>query len=269
MTANQRFEVRFWGVRGGIACPGPDTVRYGGNTACVEMRLGEHILIFDGGTGIRRLGHALDKHAPVVADIFFSHMIFERICGIPFFTAGYNPKNSFGIWAGHLPSDTGVRDVLTGLMADPIFPVPLDIMAAKLEFKEFSAGDTLEPAPDVRVRSALLNHPLPVIGYRIEWCGKSVCYVSDLIAGEGGDQGAARGLIEGADLAILNTADNAPGAADWRDGMKLCEVANAKTYVLFHHPPANDDGTMDRIASEAEALRPGTVVAREGMVLNP
>lgn len=152
-------------------------------------------------------------------------------------------------------------------MSDPIFPVPLDIMAARLEFKDFRAGQTLQPAPEVRVRSAVLNHSVPVTGYRVEWGGKSVCYVSDLIAGPGGDEGAACELIEGADFAIFNTADNAPGAADWRDGVRLCNGAKEKTYVLFHHHPEHDDAAMDRIASEADALRPGTVVACEGMVL--
>lgn len=269
MAESGKFEVRFWGVRGGIPCPGPSTARYGGNTPCIEVRLGRHTLILDAGTGIHLLGQALDERSPVAADIFFSHTTLERIGGIPFFTAAYNPKNTFRIWAGHLSTRPGVQEILAGLMAEPVFPVPIGIMGARLEFNDFGAGETLEPAPGVRLRSAALNRSLPVIGYRIEWNGKSVGYVSDLIAGPEGDEAAALALLEDADLAIFNTAENAPGAADWRCGARLCDLAGAKTYVVFHHSPDHDDAAMDKIAAEAQALRPGTVIAREGMTLAP
>ncbi len=267
MAEKDSFEVCFWGVRGGIACPGPDTVRYGGNTACVEVRVGRHTLIFDGGTGIRKLGHALDARAPVDADVLFSRTNLERIGGIPFFTAAYNPINQFRVWAGHLEPHKSVHDVLSGLMTEPVFPVPIGIMGARIEFNDFRAGETLEPAPGVRVRSALLNPSLPLAGYRIEWDGRSLAYVADLIVDQDGDEAAVRGLLADADVAILDLAENVPGAGDWRDGARLCDAAGVKTYVVFHHHPDNDDAAMDRIAAEAEALRPGTVVAREGMTL--
>lgn len=269
MAAGERFEVCFWGVRGGIACPGPDTARYGGNTPCVELRLGDHTLIFDAGTGLRRLGQALNQRAPISADLMFSHTNFERVSGIPFFSAAYNPKNSFRIWAGHLPPENGVRSILAQLMTDPVFPVPIDIMGAALEYKDFRAGETLEPKPGLTVRSAALNRTVPVTGYRVGWNGKSVCYVSDLIAGPDGDESAVRTLIGNADLVIFNSAENAPGVADWRDGARLCDAAGARTYVVFHHHPDNDDRAMDAIAAEARSIRPGTVVAREGLVLEP
>ena len=254
-------------MRGGIACPGPDTARYGGNTACVEVRAGGRTLIFDAGTGIRALGHELDGCAPVSADIFFSRTSLERIGGIPFFTAAYNPANSFRVWAGHLAPHEGVRDVLSDLMADPVFPVPIGILGARIEFNDFRAGETIELAPGVRVISALLNPSQPLAGYRIECGDKSVGYVSDLIVGTNEDEAAALALIAGADVAILNTAVNASGEADWRDGARLCDAAGAKTYVIFHHHPDNDDAAMDAISAEAEEFRPGTVVAREGMTL--
>ena len=262
------FEVRFWGVRGGIPCPGPGTTRYGGNTPCVEMRAGDETLIFDAGTGIRPLGHTLDREAPVTADIFFSHTSFERIGGMPFFTAGYNPKNSFRLWAGHLPPGESIREVLTGLMTDPVFPVPIDVMGAKLEFRDFRAGETLEPTAGVRVRSAALNRSVPVTGYRVEWGGKSVCYVSNLMPAPDGDEAAVLALLGGADVAILNTVGDGADAA-WRHGARLCDAAGVKTYVVFHHAPESDDKAMDALAAEAEALRPGTIVAREGMALTP
>ena len=267
LAADDRFKVRFWGVRGGIACPGPATVRYGGNTACVQMQCGGTMLIFDAGTGIRPLGAALVKQSPVSAEIFFSRTSFERICGIPFFAAGYHPKNSFRFWGDHLPDGEGVRDALASLMSDPVFPVPIEIMGATLEFHDFDAGESLRPASDITVHTAELNRSIPVTGYRIEWNGKSVAYASDLIPGAGGDEATTLALLDGADMAILNTARHTANGAGWRDGLRLCDAAGAGTCVLYHHNPDRDDDALDAIAAEAEATRPGTVVAREGMTL--
>jgi phosphoribosyl 1,2-cyclic phosphodiesterase len=267
LAASGSLTVKFWGVRGGIACPGPETVRYGGNTACIEMRCGDNVLIFDAGTGIRALGGALIQQSPVSADIFFSRTGFERICGIPFFAAGYHPANAFRFWGDHLPEGKGVRDALSSLMSDPVFPVPISIMGANLEFRDFDAGEVLEPSDDVKVRTVELNRDTAVTGYRIEWGGKSIAYVSDLVPGAGGDETAALEVLDGADMAILNTARHAGDCGDWRDGLRLCDTASAGVCVLFHHDPDDDDDALDRIAEEAQATRPGTIVAQEGSAL--
>ncbi len=267
MAASGSLTVKFWGVRGGIACPSPGTVRYGGNTACIEMRCGDNVLIFDAGTGIRALGGALIQQSPVSADIFFSRTGFERICGIPFFAAGYHPANAFRFWGDHLPAGKGVRDALSSLMSGPVFPVPISIMGANLEFRDFDAGEVLEPSDDVKVRTVELNRDTAVTGYRIEWGGKSIAYVSDLMPGAGGDEPAALEVLDGADMAILNTARHAGDCGDWRDGLRLCDTASVGVCVLFHHDPDDDDDALDRIAEEAQATRPGTIVAQEGSTL--
>lgn len=261
------IEVRFWGVRGSIPCPGPDTVVYGGNTPCLEVRVGDAILVFDAGTGIRELGNALNAQAPVAVEVFFTHTTFERISGIPFFTAAYNPANRCRFWAGGPSRSGGIYATLTGLMVDPVFPVPIDVMGATLDFADFQPGDTLEPAPGVRLRTATLNDGMTVIGYRVEAGTSRLAYVSDLIAGPGGDRAAALDLLAGADIAIVNTADHAPGRADWRNAARLCIDAGVGTCVLFHHLPECDDAALDARAHEAERLCPGTIVAREGLVL--
>src|ERR1051326_7633728 len=96
------FSVRFWGVRGSIACSGPRTARYGGNTSSLEVRCGERLLMFDAGTGIRYLGNTLEGGKPIDADIFFTHTHFDHVCGVPFFRPFFSPKNRFRLWAGHL-----------------------------------------------------------------------------------------------------------------------------------------------------------------------
>ena len=259
--------VQFWGVRGGIACPGRETVRYGGNTACLQITCGDHKMIFDAGTGIRSLGADLIKQSPVSADIFFSRTSFERICGVPFFAAGYHPANRFRFWGDHLQEDESVRDALVKLMSDPVFPVPIDIMGATLEFSDFKTGETLHPADDITITTVALNKSIRVTGYRVNWRGKSVAYASDLIHGEEGDEAATLQLLDGADMAILNTARHAGEGANWRNSMQLCDDAGVTTCVLYHHNPDRNDSDMDAIADEAETTRPGTIVAREGMVL--
>ncbi len=267
LVEKDSLQVQFWGVRGGITCPGRETVRYGGNTACFHITCGDHKLIFDGGTGIRPLGAEMIKQSPVSADIFFSRTSFERISGIPFFAAGYHPANSFRFWGDHQTEDEGVRDALTKLMSDPVFPVPIDIMGATLDFNDFKTGETLHPSDDIAITTVALNKSIMVTGYRVDWRGKSVAYASDLIHGEDGDEAATLELLDGADMAILNTARHAGHGATWRDSMALCDVAGMKTCVLYHHNPDRDDDSMDAVAAEAEASRPGTIVAREGMVL--
>lgn len=229
---------------------------------------GDHKMIFDAGTGIRLLGAEMIKQSPISADIFFSRTSFERICGIPFFAAGYHPDNAFRFWGDHRSKDEGVRDALAQLMSDPVFPVPIDIMSANLVFTDFDTGETLHPADGITITTVALNKSIPVTGYRIDWQGRSVAYASDLIHGEEGDEAAALKLLDGVDMAIINTARHAGHGATWLDGMALCDTANVKTCVLYHHNPDNNDDDMDAITAEAEARRPGTIVAREGMVLS-
>ena len=134
LVNKQEFWVKFWGVRGSIACPGPSTVRYGGNTSCLEMRCGEKRLIFDAGTGLRVLDDALRLEVPVEADLFLTHTHFDHICGFPFFSTAFDPRNTYRMWAGHLKPERGLRDLLCTLMSDPVFPVPVEIMKADMSF---------------------------------------------------------------------------------------------------------------------------------------
>ena len=271
------FLVRFWGVRGSIACPGPETVRYGGNTACVEMRCGGHILIFDAGTGLRPLGLALMAEAPLDADLFLSHTHLDHIVGLPFFQPLFCPENRIRLWSGHLAPEHGLRDVICKMMTAPLFPVPVELLEAAAGYNDFACGATLTPKPGVVLRTAALNHPDCACGYRVEYKGKSVCYVTDTEHRAGGLDETILGLIAGADLVIYDstyTDEEYPafagwGHSTWQEGVRLCDAAGVGTLVLFHHDPTHDDAVMDEIAAAAEAARPGTLVAREGCVLTP
>lgn len=278
MTNHDDFWVRFWGVRGTVPCPGPDTVRYGGNTSCIEVMCGGERLIFDAGTGIRALGSSLAGQSGLNAHIFLTHTHIDHINGFPFFRPAYNPNNCFEIWTGHLSSrEGGLQKVLSSIMSGPIFPVPIDIMHACIAFNDFEAGDQLEPLPGITLKTAALNHPQGATGYRIDYGDKSICYVTDTEHREGVLDDNILTLIDGADLFIYDSTYTDEeyvrfrtwGHSTWREGLKLCEAANAKTFVAFHHDPDHDDIFMDGIATQLERARPGAIVAKEGMVLRP
>ncbi len=277
MAENSDFYVRFWGVRGSIACPGPAHKRYGGNTSCLEVRCGEHVLIFDAGTGLRPFGESLCRMSEVEADIFLTHTHHDHIIGLPFFKPNFNKRNRVRYWAGHLQPEHSLHDVLCQFMSAPLFPVPPKIFAANVTFHDFYSGDILEPRPGVRIRTAPLNHPNGATGYRVEYGGKAICYVTDTEHTEGQLDRNILELIEGADIMIYDcsyTDEEFPrfktwGHSTWQEGMRLCNAASVRQLVIFHHDPAHDDNFMDLVAREAEEARPGSVVAQEGMVLHP
>ena len=109
MTEQQEFSVTFWGVRGSIACPGPETIRYGGDTSCLEVMCGTRRLIFDAGTGLRKLGNKLVRLGPGETDLFFTHTHFDHVCGLPFFVPMFVPGNTVRLWAGHLLPEHTLR----------------------------------------------------------------------------------------------------------------------------------------------------------------
>jgi phosphoribosyl 1,2-cyclic phosphodiesterase len=271
------FFVRFWGVRGSIACSGPRTARYGGNTSSLEVRCGERLLLFDAGTGIRYLGNALEADKRLEADLYFTHTHFDHVCGLPFFRPVFQPRNTIRLWAGHLADGMTLRRVMNEFMMPPLFPVPPEVFRAKIEYRDFSAGETLDAGPAVALRTAALNHPDGATGYRVEYAGRSLCYLTDTEHVPGALDANILALIAGADLVIYDSMFTDEeyeryvgwGHSTWQEGVRLCRAAGAKRLVVFHHDPEHDDDMLDGIAREVATALPGSLVAREGLVLEP
>ncbi len=269
------FEVRFRGVRGSIPCPGPATAGYGGNTACIELRCGDRLVILDAGTGLRKLGAALAGAGPLEADILLSHTHLDHVLGLPFFAPLHDARNRLAIRAGHLADRGGLRPVLARMLSPELFPVPLEGFAAALDCLDFRAGEAFALGDGIHVRTAPLDHPGGATGYRVEYGGRSVCYVGDTGHRPGAPNPDILGLIAGADIVIYDAmfteAEFARrpdwGHSTWNEGARLCGAAGADRLVLFHHDPGRDDEAMDRLAADAARCRPGTQAAREGMVL--
>ena len=278
VTSQADFLVRFWGVRGSIAAPGPATARYGGNTSSIEVRCGKCLILLDAGTGMRYLGNRLVDEAPLDADIFFTHTHFDHVCGLPFFKPFFQPQNAFRLWAGHLGGSMPLQRVMRDFMMAPLFPVPPEVFKATMEYRDFAGGDTLAPAPGVVMRTAVLNHPDGAVGYRIEYGGKSVCYVTDTEHVPGTRDRNVLALIEGADIVIYDCmytdeeyarAYVGWGHSTWQEAVRLCKPACVKKLVVFHHDPDHDDDRLDAIGREVDAALPGAVMAREGLTLRP
>jgi phosphoribosyl 1,2-cyclic phosphodiesterase len=270
------FSVRFWGVRGSIACSGPRTARYGGNTSSLEVRCGGRMLLFDGGTGLRYLGNALAKEdASLDADLFLTHTHFDHVCGLPFFRPFFEPRNRWRLWAGHLAEGMTLRRVLGEFMMSPLFPVPPQVFRARMEYREFKAGETLRPAADVAVRTATLNHPDGATGYRVDYAGRSLCYLTDTEHVPGAPDRTILDLIAGADLVIYDSMYTDAeyntyvgwGHSTWQEGVRLCRAAGAKRLAVFHHDPEHDDEMLDGVAREVEKELPGSIVASDGLLI--
>ena len=277
MTSAGDFSVRFWGVRGSIACPGPTTVEYGGNTPCVEMRCGGRVLVFDAGTGVRELGEWLARNGDSEVDMFLSHTHIDHINGFPFFCFAFDDANTLRVRAGHLEPDFTVEGVLRSFMSAPLFPVPVDIFHAEVTFEDFQGGETFDLADGITVRTAYLNHPDRAIGYRVEYGGKVICYVTDT---EHDPQAIDRGIVDlvaGADVVIYDSMFTDEefgnyrgwGHSTWQECLRVCRAAGVATPVIFHHRPGRGDAELDQIQQAAEREFPGAVVAREGLVLTP
>jgi phosphoribosyl 1,2-cyclic phosphodiesterase len=276
------MHITFWGVRGSIPTPGPNTVQIGGNTSCVEVRVGKTILIFDGGTGLRLLGRKLMNELPLDAHMFFSHVHWDHIQGFPFFEPAFVAGNVFHLYGGNNVSRT-LEETLAGQMDHPNFPVHLSTMAARMSFRDLAEGETVEIedrlAGRVQVKCARGNHPQGVFAFRVENGGKAMVYATDTEHYEGRVDENLVDLARGVDALIYDsqytpeeyagTGGNASkrgwGHSTFEEGAKLAKRAGARRLVLFHHDPGQSDAAVREKESRARALFPDAIAAHEGL----
>src|SRR6476469_3059026 len=271
-----QFTVNFWGVRGSIACPGSETVRYGGNTPCVEMRVNGHRLIFDGGTGLRVLGQSMLSSMPVEAHMFFTHSHWDHIQGFPFFTPAFIKGNRFHIYGAIAPNVSDVEQRLNDQMLHPNFPVPLQIMGAELNFQSIGVGQPLQ-IDDITIENAPLNHPGEAIGYRVNWRDQAVAYVTDTEHFPDRLDENVLWLARNADVMIYDATYtdeeyHAPktskvgwGHSTWQEAVKVAKAAGVKKLVIFHHDPIHNDDFLDHVGEQVARVFPNSLMAWEGL----
>jgi phosphoribosyl 1,2-cyclic phosphodiesterase len=271
------MRVKFWGVRGSTPTPQPENMRYGGNTSCVEVRVGEQLYIFDCGTGFRVLGQQLqdefgEKKLPLSAHVFVSHFHWDHIQGIPFFRPLYDRADSQFLF--HCSSRTrSLKQVMDEQMASPYFPVNLSQMQAQQKFYDIDSGRlTLEDG--VQIQTSWLNHPQGCMGFRMETKDGVVVYATDNEPGDAAFDKSVRKLAEGADVLIYD-AQYLPeeyaaekrgwGHSHWREAVNVVMESGAKELVLFHHDPDHNDVVIDKIVHDARNYYPKVRAAAEGM----
>jgi len=267
------LHLRFWGTRGSVPAPGPETVRYGGNTPCLEVRTETNgLVILDAGTGLRPLGRALlaeHGEGPIVADIFLTHAHWDHIQGIPFFEPIYQSRNRFRIWAPTgLEQDIG--RVVRAQMSPTVFPVAFADVRASVEFCEFTDGS--RSGEGYRISAFGVQHPGGALGYRLSGAGRdagSFVYVSDNELGSSEFYRTAAGwrralveFIRGAALLVHDstyTAEEYQRHRGWghstdEEAVLLALEADVAELVLFHHKPERTDDEVDRSVARCQAL---------------
>jgi phosphoribosyl 1,2-cyclic phosphodiesterase len=265
------LSVRFLGVRGSIPTPGPHTTA-GGNTSCVEITAGDTRIILDAGSGLRTLGDERMQRGPRHSTILLSHLHWDHVCGLPFFTPIYVPGHRVEIATG--PNGVmSTQDAIRSLFKAPFFPVDFADIANQVSVRELPGNDRFTIG-DITVTLAKLNHPDPVYGFRLEHGGQSIVYATDTEHFSVVDP-TLKKLAAGADILIYDaqyTPEEYPtkvgwGHSTWQAGAELARAAGVPQLVLFHHDPNRTDTQLAAIEDQARAQLPGTVAAREGLVL--
>jgi phosphoribosyl 1,2-cyclic phosphodiesterase len=286
------LRVRFWGTRGSIPAPGAETVRYGGNTPCVEVRTETGwLIILDAGTGMRALGQSLVERAAgngISGDIFLTHAHWDHIQGIPFFAPIFQEGNHFNIW-GSRALQTSIDRVIRDQMSPVFFPVPFDGLSARIDF--FEIAEERRTGDGYEVTAFAVQHPGGALGYRFSTAdspGSSFVYISDNELGSSdlypvndGWRGRLAEFVRGTRVLVHDatyTADEYAQRRGWGhstydDAVALALDAEVEELVLFHHKPERSDAEVDRCVAHCRELVAGqggslrVIAAAEGMTL--
>lgn len=301
-----KFIIRFWGVRGSYPVPGQRTVRYGGNTSCIELQLGTQTIILDAGTGIINLGSDLMQRSraagkqSISAVILFSHMHHDHTQGFPFFEPAYVGTNTLHIF-GPKVFENDLQHTLAQAMLPPSFPISLDELASLKNMHNLTDTDVVLISPDTsnihihnRYRDQVQMSPEhiyihtyhsyahPKNGvhvYRVTWCGKSIVYATDTEGYIETDQRLisfaqnADVLIHDSQYLLEDYADPKKPKQGWGHSTPemACAVAqasNARQLILFHHDPNYDDETIAAMERHARDIFPQTHAAYEGLEIH-
>ena len=275
--------LKFWGVRGSIPTPGTETVGYGGNTSCVELRVNGEIIILDAGSGMRRLGQSLArefKGQPIALNLLVTHTHWDHIQGFPFFIPAYNPKNKVHIY-GYEGARQGLQSTLSAQMESPYFPISMRQMPGHISINEVK--EMAFQVNGVKVRAQFVNHPGLCVGYRISTPGGDISYVPDVelfqrlrceLAPDGKQLSAEENefaheqdrellnFVQGSEVLILDSQYDAAEYANFvgwghscvEDSVAFGVKAGVKKLFLFHHDPDHHDEKVLQMLTHGKKL---------------
>lgn len=292
------MKLKFWGVRGSIPSPGPDTVRYGGNTTCLEIRTDDNnLILIDGGTGIHRAALSLLGSMPLTVNIFITHTHWDHIQGLPFFVPIFIPGNSITLHGPHDPvSGNGIEQAMEVQMQYSFFPVREAELRANMQYRTLMPGEPVAIG-EATITPVLLNHPVVNYGYRIDCRGKSFFFTGDhephinIYAPEDEGYAAYQAIVDkqkaeierslaGVQVMVVDssyTPDEYATKIGWGHGtydgaMTLAHTVGAKTLFCTHHEPTRNDDALEAAFAAAlarNAAAAGSVdikLSREGLV---
>ena len=273
------MKVRFWGVRGGMPAPGPDTVKVGGNTPCVEVRVGDdQIIILDAGTGIRALGDALlkENRERIVATLFISHTHWDHIQGFPFFNVHQYRRNRIMI-IGEKKVGQRLEAVMAGQLSQPYSPFGSKELEADLIIKEARDRETLVIGDDILVTACSAFHPGGVFMYRIEHGDHALLYATDVGYPLGSFDENVLEMAENCDVLIHDaqfsdkqkTQHPHWGHSTWKEAAQVGKEARVGTMVAFHHSSwATDDFLLNVVAKDIQEIYANSVIGYEGLEID-
>jgi phosphoribosyl 1,2-cyclic phosphodiesterase len=257
-----------WGCRGSLASPGPDTVRYGGNTSCLEVRLSdESLLVLDAGTGIRPLGNALGTDLPPRIDILLTHLHIDHLEGLGFFGPLWNPSLEIHIWGPASPTKS-LEQRIGMYLSPPLFPVHLRELPSEPTFHDVPPDEwRIGPAT---VSANLINHPGPTVGFRVQEDDRTLAYMPDHEPALGVDDLATAspewvsgvGVAYGVDVLFHDgqyTQEEYDQRVGWghsstEQAVTFARLAKVRRYIMFHHDPTHGDDQLDRMLDYAREL---------------
>jgi phosphoribosyl 1,2-cyclic phosphodiesterase len=295
--------VRFWGVRGSLPTPGADTVIYGGNTSCLEVRADERLIIIDLGTGVRPLGdwlieNDLKKYGKIKADIFLTHTHWDHVMGFPMFNPIYINSTELNITGPVSMENEDLESIIGNQLSHKYWPVRASELAAKIEYNQIKETK-IDLGDGLTIVSKFLNHPIFCLGYRINYKNKSIVTIYDhepfrnlftanpdepefdKEASEEGEITAKeenekiRQFIKGADILIHDAQYTREeyikhtgwGHCSYEHAIKTTDGINVKKLVLFHHEPSRTDSQLEQIEKEFANNTPSVIMAAEGSTL--
>lgn len=276
------MKARIWGCRGSLAAPGPENLRYGGNTSCVEVRGADgSVVVLDAGTGIRPLGVAMADEGISTVHLFLTHLHMDHLQGLGFFRPLFRPEVEVHIWGPSSPVQP-LADRIATYLSPPLFPVRLSDIPCRVTFHD--APEEPVAVGSLLVRASLVTHQGPTVGYRVEGDGRSLVYLPDHEPSLGGDLSnqpadwiSGHELASGADV-LLHDAQYGDdeylrhvgwGHSGIGDVVTFARKADVDHLVLFHHDPYHTDLELEALVSDARLIwgDDGVGAAWEGMTI--
>ncbi len=267
--------LKIWGTRGSIPVSEKTKMKYGGNTCCVEVKVDNKRIIFDAGTGIRKLGDSLSGDENMDFHIFISHYHLDHIMGLPYFKPIHRAGNKINIY-GH-PDKLGLENILSNVISPPYFPIHINNFASDIEFMDTYGDQSIQISDRVEVKTISNIHTDDGLYYKVCSDGKSISYITDVEVKACEEEQALISFIEDADVLIFDASYTEEeyrngkkgwGHSTWQMAVEIAKRARVKKLILFHHSDSRTDIAIDEIEAMAKGQFPDLIVAREGQVIS-